>query len=68
LWDVDEQKPSVEPILQAGEKLNVSPYNCVMIDDAECGIEDAKKLRALAIDVTWGFHSYKKSAMPNLIS
>ncbi len=68
--DVDEQKPSAKPILQAAEKLNVSPHDCVMIDDVEDGIEVAKKLGALTIGVTWGFHSYKRisNAKPNFIA
>lgn len=68
--DVDEQKPSAKPILQAAEKLNVSPHDCVMIDDAEDGIEAAKKLGALTIGVTWGFHSYKRisNAKPDFIA
>jgi len=54
--------------LQAAEKLNVLPYDCVMIDDAECEIEAAEKLCALKIGVAWRFHSNKDSALPNLIS
>ena len=68
--DVDEQKPSAKPILQATKKLNVSPRYCVVIDDAEDGIEAAKKLGALTIGVTWGFHNHKRinNVKPDLIA
>lgn len=67
--DVDEQKPSTKPILQATKRLNVSPHDCVVIDDAEDGIKAAKKLGALTIGVTWGFHNHKRinSAKPDFI-
>ena len=68
--DVDEQKPSAKPILQATEKLNVSPHNCVVIDDTEDGIKAAKKLGALTIGVTWGFHNLERinNAKPDFIA
>lgn len=68
--DVDEQKPSAKPILQATKKLSVSPHDCVMIDDAEDGIKAAKKLGALTIGVTWGFHNHKRinNAKPDFIA
>jgi HAD superfamily hydrolase (TIGR01509 family) len=68
--DVDEQKPSAKPILQAAEKLNVSPHDCVVIDDMEDGIKAAKKLGALTIGVTWGFHNHKRisNAKPDFIA
>jgi len=68
--DVDEQKPSTKPILQATEKLNVSPHECVVIDDAEDGIKAAKKIGAITIGVTWGFHSYKRisNAKPDFVA
>ena len=68
--DVDEQKPSAKPILQATEKLNVSPHDCVVIDDAEDGIKAAKKLGALSIGATWGFHNHKRisNAKPDFIA
>ena len=68
--DADEQKPSAKPILQATEKLNVSPHDCVVIDDAEDGIKAAKKLGALTIGVTWGFHNHKRinNAKPDFIA
>ena len=66
--DVDEQKPSAKPILQATEKLNVSPHECVVIDDAEDGIKAAKKLGALTIGVTWGFHNHKRISNAKPIS
>jgi HAD superfamily hydrolase (TIGR01509 family) len=58
--DVDEQKPSTKPFLQAAERLAVSPKDCVAIDDADDGIEAAKKMGATTIGVTWGFNSYQR--------
>ena len=68
--DVDEQKPSAKPILQAAKKLNVSPHDCVVIDDAEDGIKAAIKLGAITIGVTWGFHSHQRitKAKPDFIA
>jgi HAD superfamily hydrolase (TIGR01509 family) len=68
--DVDEQKPSAKPILQATRRLNVSPQDCVMIDDAEDGIKAAKKLGVLTIGVTWGFHNHERinGAKPDFIT
>lgn len=68
--DVDEQKPSAKPILQAAKRLNVSPHDCVVIDDAEDGIEAAKTLGVLTIGVTWGFHNHQRinKAKPDFIA
>jgi HAD superfamily hydrolase (TIGR01509 family) len=68
--DVDEQKPSAKPILQATEELNVSPHDCVVIDDAEDGIKAAKRIGSITIGVTWGFHNHKRisNAKPDFIA
>jgi len=68
--DVDEQKPSTKPILQAAERLGISPSDCVAIDDADDGIKAAKKLGAITIGVTWGFNSYQRiyNAKPDFIA
>jgi len=68
--DVDEQKPSPKPFLQAAKRLNVPPQKCVVIDDTEDGIEAAKKIGAITIGVTWGFHSYRRinNANPDFIA
>jgi len=56
--------------LQATEKLNVSPHDCVVIDDTEDGITAAKKIGSLTIGATWGFHNHKRinSAKPDFIA
>jgi len=61
--DVDDQKSVAKPILQTAERLNVSPHNCVLIDDTKDGIEAARKLGAITIGVTWGFNSSQKIAL-----
>jgi len=68
--DVDEQKPSTKPILKAAERLNISPSNCVLIDDMEDGIRAARKLDATTIGVTWGFNSRQRiiRAKPDFIA
>lgn len=68
--DVDEQKPSAKPLLEAAERLDVSYTDCVVIDDADDGIEAAKKIGATTIGVTWGFNSYSRisNAKPDFIA
>jgi len=68
--DVDEQKPSTKPFLQAAERLAASPRDCIAIDDADDGIEAAKKMGATTIGVTWGFNSYQRicNAKPDFIA
>lgn len=68
--DVDEQKPSTKPFLQAAERLAVSPKDCVVVDDADDGIEAARKMGAITIGVTWGFNSYQRifNAKPDFIA
>jgi len=68
--DVDEQKPSTKPFLQAAERLAVSPRDCVIIDDADDGIKAARKMGAITIGVTWGFNSYQRihDAKPDFIA
>lgn len=68
--DVDEQKPSTKPFLQAAEQLDASPRDCIVIDDADDGIEAAKKIGATTIGITWGFNSYQRisNAKPDFIA
>jgi HAD superfamily hydrolase (TIGR01509 family) len=68
--DVEEQKPSTKPFLQAAERLAVSPRDCIAIDDADDGIEAARKMGAITIGVTWGFNSYQRisNAKPDFIA
>jgi len=68
--DVEEQKPSTKPFSQAAERLDASPRNCIAIDDADDGIEAARKMGAVTIGVTWGFNSYRriKDAKPDFIA
>lgn len=68
--DVDEQKPSTKPFLHAAKQLTVPPRQCIVIDDADDGIEAAKKTGALTIGVTWGFNSYQRifNAKPHYIA
>jgi len=68
--DVDQQKPSTKPVLEAMKQLGVSPLECVVIDDCEDGIRAAKKTGATTISVTWGFHTYKRisDAKPDFIA
>jgi len=68
--DVEEQKPSTMPFSQAAERLDASPRNCIAIDDADDGIDAARKMGAVTIGVTWGFNSYRriKDAKPDFIA
>lgn len=68
--DVNEQKPSAKPILRATGKLNVSPHDCIVIDDTEDGITAAKKIGSLTIGATWGFHNHRRidNAQPDFIA
>jgi len=68
--DADAQKPSAKPITKAVEQLKVSPGNCVLIDDAEDGIQAAQKVGAVTIGVTWGFNSSQRitDAKPDFIA
>lgn len=68
--DVDEQKPSTKPFLQAIERLTVSPRDCIVIDDADDGIKAAKKMGAITIGVTWGFNSNQRisNAKPDFMA
>ncbi len=44
-------KPNPEPFLLAAERLNVKPSNCIVIEDAQAGIEAAKAggMKVLAV-------------------
>ena len=48
---VKNSKPSPDLFLHVAEKLNVSPENCVVIEDAEAGIEAAKKAGMKAVGI-----------------
>ena len=58
--DTDDQKSMTRPVLEACERLHVSPRDCVFIDDTEDGIAAAKKLDVISIGVTWGFNSAQR--------
>jgi len=68
--DVEDQKPSIKPFLQAAKLLAVSPRNCVAIDDTDDGIKAAEKMGATTIGVTWGFNSNQRiyNAKPDFIA
>jgi len=47
--DVQKTKPNPEIFLKAAEKLDVSPEDCVVIEDAKHGVEAAKSAGMLCI-------------------
>lgn len=49
--DIKNSKPDPEVFLKAAEKLNVSPSQCLVIEDAEAGVEAALrgKMKVLAV-------------------
>lgn len=49
--DITKSKPDPEVFLVAAKKLNVSPANCIVIEDAISGIEAAKNAGMLAVGI-----------------
>lgn len=47
--DIKEHKPNPHVFLAAAEKLKIKPENCIVIEDAESGIEAAKRANMKAI-------------------
>jgi len=48
---ITNSKPNPEVFLKAAMELNVKPENCVVFEDAQAGIEAAKKAGMIAIGV-----------------
>lgn len=49
--DVSTAKPDPEVFLIAAQKLGVDPENCIVIEDAQAGIEAANKANMLSIGI-----------------
>jgi beta-phosphoglucomutase family hydrolase len=47
--DVQKGKPEPEVFLNAAEKLNINPKNCIVIEDAPVGLEAAKSAGMISI-------------------
>lgn len=50
--DIQNSKPAPDVFLKAAKKLNVDPSTCVVIEDAEAGIEAAKRAKMIAVAVS----------------
>ncbi|HET8859743.1 HAD family phosphatase [Marivirga sp.] len=55
-------KPDPQIYLKAAEELNISPENCVVLEDALAGIQSAK---SAGMDVIGLYTSLKKEELPN---
>jgi beta-phosphoglucomutase len=55
-------KPDPQIYLKAAEELNISPENCVVLEDALAGIQSAKNA---GMDVIGLYTSLKKEELPN---
>ncbi|MBN2613329.1 MAG: HAD-IA family hydrolase [Bacteroidales bacterium] len=53
--EVINKKPHPEIYLKAAEKLNVEPFECLVVEDAVNGVEAAKSAGALCLAVTTSF-------------
>jgi HAD superfamily hydrolase (TIGR01509 family) len=53
--DVVNKKPSPDIYIMAGQKLNLAPSDCVVIEDAVNGVKAAKAAGMFAIGVTTSF-------------
>jgi len=49
--DVSKAKPDPEVFLIAAEKLQLKPQNCFVIEDAEAGIEAAKRAKMISVGI-----------------
>jgi len=49
--DVSKAKPDPEVFLIAAEKLRLKPQNCFVIEDAEAGIEAAKRAKMISVGI-----------------
>ena len=50
-WDVKNSKPAPDLFLLAAHRLNLSPFECAVIEDAVAGIKAAKAAKMLAIAI-----------------
>lgn len=60
--DAEKPKPDPEMFLLTVKRLNVSPKNCVVIEDAIHGVGAAKKAGMYAVGVCSSFHNSFKDA------
>jgi len=49
--DVSQAKPDPEVFLLAAKKMNFTPENCIVVEDAQAGIEAAKKAGMYSIGI-----------------
>lgn len=63
--DTDRHKPDPTPFLIAAERLGVTPTRCVVIEDAETGIEAAHRAGMLAIGYTGFLRSSTEPLLPH---
>lgn len=59
---VNKGKPDPQIYLKAAEELNISPENCVVLEDALAGIQSAK---SAGMDVIGLYTSLKKEELPD---
>lgn len=52
-WDVKNSKPAPDLFLLAAYRLNISPFECAVIEDAVAGIKAAKAAKMLAIAINF---------------
>jgi len=48
---VTHAKPNPEVLLKAAHKLNASPQNCVVVEDAKAGIEAANRAKMISVGI-----------------
>ena len=50
--DVSKGKPHPEPYLKAAAKLGVNPSECIVVENAQIGVQSAKAAQMLCVGVT----------------
>ena len=65
--EVINHKPNPDLFLKAAEKINISPENCVVIEDAASGVEAAKRGNMKAIGFLTDYNSKRELEKADLI-
>ena len=61
--NIKKSKPDPEVFLKAAEMLNIAPENCMIVEDADAGIEAGKRagMKTFALGNATGADFYAKS-------